>query len=674
MRDLKTLRASAPASRWLRGRLVLLGAALFVLLVVVFGRAVELQVHKQEHLKDKAEDQYLRVLSTPGRRGDIFDRRGTPLAQSVDVDSAWVDPSELPAPREAAQKLARALSVDSHELLERFARGRRFAWVKRALTPTEVARLKALALPGVHTLKEPRRFYPQRELAAHLVGLVGTDAHGLDGLEKSFEDELAGDEVTTQGVRDGRGRKLLPNGAQDPTARQGASLTLTIDRQLQNVAEKALGQAVTDAKATAGMAVILDPRTGQVLALANAPRFNPNLVQASSAEARRNRAVTDEFEPGSTVKALVVASALDDRAISEDSSFDCENGSWKVGKNVIHDTHPHGTLTPRGILQVSSNIGAAKVAQRLGRERLQDTFERFGFGERTNLGLPSEGKGRVPFPKAEVSLATQAFGQGLTATAVQVAAAFGALANGGVLMKPYLVSTVVDHDGVVLLENKPTVVRRVVSEKSARRVVAMLESVVEPGGTATRARMDEYRVAGKTGTAQKADPVARGYSDERVASFVGMVPAEDPRVVVLVVIDEPKTDVYGGMVAAPAFKEIAAQAMVALGVPPSRPAPGGLVTKKEAEAPSKSSLMRAIERAQGIDVVTEQISDGTVRVPDLTGAPGRVAVAQLVGVALEPRLSGSGRVVTQRPAAGTLVEKGTRVQLELASRLPTPPR
>lgn len=674
MRDLKTLRASAPASRWLRGRLVLLGAALFVLLVVVFGRAVELQVHKQEHLKDKAEDQYLRVLSTPGRRGDIFDRRGTPLAQSVDVDSAWVDPSELPAPREAAQKLARALSVDSHELLERFARGRRFAWVKRALTPTEVARLKALALPGVHTLKEPRRFYPQRELAAHLVGLVGTDAHGLDGLEKSFEDELAGDEVTTQGVRDGRGRKLLPNGAQDPTARQGASLTLTIDRQLQNVAEKALGQAVTDAKATAGMAVILDPRTGQVLALANAPRFNPNLVQASSAEARRNRAVTDEFEPGSTVKALVVASALDDRAISEDSSFDCENGSWKVGKNVIHDTHPHGTLTPRGILQVSSNIGAAKVAQRLGRERLQDTFERFGFGERTNLGLPSEGKGRVPFPKAEVSLATQAFGQGLTATAVQVAAAFGALANGGVLMKPYLVSTVVDHDGVVLLENKPTVVRRVVSEKSARRVVAMLESVVEPGGTATRARMDEYRVAGKTGTAQKADPVAKGYSDERVASFVGMVPAEDPRVVVLVVIDEPKTDVYGGMVAAPAFKEIAAQAMVALGVPPSRPAPGGLVTKKEAEAPSKSSLMRAIERAQGIDVVTEQISDGTVRVPDLTGAPGRVAVAQLVGVALEPRLSGSGRVVTQRPAAGTLVEKGTRVQLELASRLPTPPR
>jgi cell division protein FtsI (penicillin-binding protein 3) len=219
------------------------------------------------------------------------------------------------------------------------------------------------------------------------------------------------------------------------------------------------------------------------------------------------------------------------------------------------------------------------------------------------------------------------------------------------------------------------VVRRVVGEKTAQRVVSMLETVVEPGGTAQKARMDEYRVAGKTGTAQKADPVARGYSDKRIASFVGMVPAEDPRVVILVVIDEPKTDVYGGLVAAPAFKEIATQAMASLGVSPSRAAPTTTVqmVKKETEAPSKSSLILAIERAQDIDVVTEQITDGAVRVPDLTGASGRVAVAQLLNVALEPHLSGSGRVVTQRPSAGTLVEKGTRVSLELASRLPPPP-
>jgi cell division protein FtsI (penicillin-binding protein 3) len=675
MRDLKSMQALVPASRWMRGRVVVLGGVLLALLGAVFVRAVQLQVHQKDRLLAFAEEQYVRDLKVPGRRGDIYDRRHVPLAQSVDVDSVWVDPSSVAAPKELAQKLGRALSIDPRELLERFAKGRRFAWVKRAVTPAEMARLKAMALSELRTVKEPRRFYPQREVAAHLIGLVGMDAHGLDGLEKSFEDELSGDLITREGVRDARGRKLLPNGVEDPMSRQGASLTLTIDRQLQYVSEKALEQAVVDAQAIAGMVVMLDPKTGEVLALASTPRFNPNRPRDTGPEALRNRAVTDEFEPGSTFKAFVIASALDSRAISEDSSFECENGSWMVGKNVIHDSHPHGSLTPRGILQVSSNICAAKVAQKLGKERLHDTFERFGFGERTALGLPGEGKGRVPFPKADVTLVTQAFGQGITATALQVAAGYGALANGGVLMKPYLVASVTDPDGVVLLENKPTVVRRVVGEKTAQRVVSMLETVVEPGGTAQKARMDEYRVAGKTGTAQKADPVARGYSDKRIASFVGMVPAEDPRVVILVVIDEPKTDVYGGLVAAPAFKEIATQAMASLGVSPSRAAPTTTVqmVKKETEAPSKSSLILAIERAQDIDVVTEQITDGAVRVPDLTGASGRVAVAQLLNVALEPHLSGSGRVVTQRPSAGTLVEKGTRVSLELASRLPPPP-
>lgn len=673
MRDLKTLRTAPSASRWLRGRVVVMGSMLVALLGAVLVRAVELQVHQKAHLKAVAEEQYLRDVKVPSRRGDIFDRRRVPLAQSVEVDSIWVDPSALTAPKEVAQKLGRALGVNPKELVERFAKGRRFAWVKRAVTPSEVARLKALGLPEVRTIKEPRRFYPHRELAAHLIGMVGTDGNGLDGLERSFEDELSGEVITREGVRDARGKKLLPNGVEDPQSRQGASLTLTIDRQLQYVAEKALDQAVADAQATAGMVVMLDPKTGELLALASAPRFNPNSPQGHSAQALRNRAVADEFEPGSTFKSFVIASALDYRVISEDSSFDCENGSWSVGKNVIHDTHPHGLLNPRGILQVSSNICAAKVGQRLGRERLRDTFERFGFGERTALELPGEGKGRLPFPKAEVSLATQSFGQGVTATAVQVAAAYGALANGGVLMKPYLVSAVTAPDGVVLLEHGPTVVRRVVTEKTARQVVSMLETVVEPTGTAPKARMDQYRVAGKTGTAQKVDPVAGGYSDKNIASFVGIVPAEDPRVVILVVIDEPKTAVYGGLAAAPAFKEIATQAMASLGVPPSRPAPSGPVVKKETEAPSKSSLILAIERAQDIDVVTEQITDGAVRVPDLSGVSGRVAVSQLLNVALEPHLSGSGRVVTQRPSAGTLVEKGTRVSLELASRLPPPP-
>lgn len=680
MRDLKHLQTQEAPSRWMRVRVVLLGVVFSGLLVGVVARAFQLQVHQSGKLKAFAEDQYVRDMQIPARRGDIFDRRNVPLAQSVDVDSVWVDPSLLPDLKDASRSLAKALHLDSREVLTKLGKGRRFAWVKRQVTPAEVARVRALNLPGVAFAKEPRRFYPQRELAAQVVGLVGTDAHGLEGLEKSFEDELSGESVRREGFRDARGRKLLTNGIEDPQSRQGATLTLTIDRQLQYVTERALDKAVLDAKATAGMAVMMDPRTGEVLALANAPRFNPNSPQGTAAAAFRNRAAADTFEPGSTFKAFVVASALDEKVITEETEVNCEKGAWAVGRSTIHDTHPHGILKARGVLQVSSNIGAAKFAQKLGREKLMESYAKFGFGERTALGLPGEGHGVVPYPRAEVSLATQSFGQGLTATAVQLTAAYGALANGGVLMKPLLVSRVVDPDGVVLVQNRPTAVRRVVSEKAARAVVSMLETVVEPGGTAPKARMDEYRVAGKTGTAQKADPVARGYSDKRVASFIGLVPAEDPRVVILVVLDEPTTDVYGGVVAAPAFKEIATQTMAYLGVAPSRAMP---TTAKDPvkEAPKdrggeerRAALAAAVERAQALDEVTEGVAAGAVRVPDVTGAPGRLAVAQLLGVLLEPHLAGSGRVVAQRPAAGALVEKGSRVSLELASRLPVASR
>ncbi|GMU62032.1 MAG: penicillin-binding protein 3 [Myxococcaceae bacterium] len=671
MRDLKNMQVVEGPSSGMRLRVVLLGAIFLALLAVVFGRAVHLQVHQQEKLKAFAEDQYVRAVEIPARRGDIFDRRGTPLAQSVEVDSVWVDPSLLGDRPAAARALGKALGVDRHALQEKLEKGRRFAWVKRQVTPAEAAKVKALELPGVGFLREPRRFYPQRELAAHVLGLVGTDAHGLDGLEKSFEDELSGERVTREGFRDAKGRKLLTNGVEDPQARQGAALTLTIDRQLQYVTEKALEKAVVDAKAVAGTAVVLDPHSGEVLALANVPRFNPNSPKHASEDALRNRAVTDTFEPGSTFKAFVIATALDEKVITESSEFDCEQGRLAIGRHVVHDTHPYGLLKPRGILQVSSNICVAKVAQKLGRERLVAAYERFGFGARAGLGLPGEGKGALPFPKAEIALATQAFGQGLTATALQLAAGYGALGNGGVLMRPYLVSKVVDPDGLVLLENGPTPVRRVVSEKAARQVVSMLESVVEPGGTAPRARLDEYRVAGKTGTAQKADPLAGGYSDKRIASFIGLVPAEAPRAVILVVIDEPVTDVYGGLVAAPAFKEIAQEAMPLLGVPPSRP---GVVAAPALRAPpakpAKSAVVAAIERLEQLDTVTESQVEGAVRVPDLRGKSGRVAVNALMGVALEPQLSGSGLVASQRPAAGTLVDRGTRISLQLAGPLP----
>ena len=680
MRDLKSRRKGAApekkggesAAAGLKFRVVALGTFAFLLLGAMAYRAWHLQVREQAKLKGMAQDQYVRQIPVPARRGDIFDRRGIPFAQSVEVDSIWVDPAELQDLRAASKELARILKLDAADLQTRLTRAKRFAWVKRQVKQEEAQAVRSLNLQGVGFTKEPQRFYPQRELGAHVVGITGLEGKGLEGLELAFNDELSGQGSRLAGYRDAKGRKLLTHGTSDPIERQGASMALTLDRSIQHMAEKALSRAVEDAKAVAGTAVVMDPQTGEILALANHPRFNPNTPKDLPRDTLRNRAALDAMEPGSTFKAFVVAAALEQKVIRADEAFYCEKGRWNIGRHTVHDSHPHETLTPRGILQVSSNICAAKVAQRLGKDNLVRYYGAFGFGERTGLGLPGEGRGVVPYPRAEIALATEAFGQGLTATAVQIAAGYSTLANGGVRMKPYLVHRVVDPDGVVLLENRPTEVARVVSEKTAKAVVSMLESVVEKEGTAPRARMPDYRVAGKTGTAQKVDPVAGGYSDKRLASFIGMVPAEAPRAVIIVMIDEPKTDVYGGIVAAPAFREIAEQLMPYLGVPASTPQPVAVapaVAIKGAPVPPAVPPVREERVAEPTTAaVTEQVGDGSVPVPDMTGRVGRDAVARLLGAALEPKLLGSGRVVAQSPAPGMLVEKGTQVVLTLQGR------
>src|SRR5450631_64008 len=655
------------ASRWMRLRVAMMGGLLLLGLALAFGRAVQLQVVQAARLGLMATDQSQREMDIAARRGEILDRRGVSLASSVEVDSLWVDPSQLGDPRRAAMDLARALHLDASELITRFERAHRFAWVKRQVTPQELSVAQALGVPGLGITKEPKRFYPQKELAAQVLGVVGKDGVGLEGLELAFEDELSGTGSKVEGIRDARGRNVLLDGAPATRAREGANVTLTLDRTLQYTAEKVLDHAVAESEAITGMVVALDPRTGEVLALAHVPRFNPNSAGGVPPSVLRDRAALDVFEPGSTFKAFVAAGALENAAVRIDERFFCENGAWEVGKHVIHDTHSHGWLTLGQILQGSSNICMAKVAQRLGREGMVHTAQRFGFGERAGLALPGEGKGSVPYPREEIALATQSFGQGVSATAVQVAAAFGALANGGVLMRPYIVSRVTDADGVVLLENQPTAVRRVVSERTAHTVVSMLEGVVEKEGTGSRAHMDEYRVAGKTGTAQKPDTLARGYTDRHIASFIGMVPAEAPRLVVLVVIDEPKTDVFGGLVAAPAFKEIAAAALPGPGVAASR---GPNVARRTSEAPKTLPMTPPVqvkgEPSPG-ETLTERLPPGAVAVPDVQGRVGREAVARLLSLALEPRLLGSGRVVAQSPAPGARVAKGARVTLEMST-------
>ncbi|MCL2012822.1 MAG: penicillin-binding transpeptidase domain-containing protein [Cystobacterineae bacterium] len=679
LRDAKRIAAHSPfeksPARWMRFRVFLAGLFFLLALSGVWSRAAFLQIEQNDSLRSMAEEQYVRAIEIPAKRGLIVDRHGAALAQSVDIDSIWVDPHLLPSLPESAKLLAQSLKLDEKELLARLSRARRFAWIKRQATQSEVAKVQALHLPGLHFAKEQRRYYPHRELAAHLVGVVGLDGHGLDGLELLYERELSGENIRRESIRDAKGRKLATNPLENWSVLEGAKVFLTLDRNIQRVAEKAIAKAVTETQAVAGMAVVMDAQSAELLAIANHPPFNPNLAKEVSKAHMRNRALVDLFEPGSTFKPFVVAAAMEEKRIAADTLWDCEKGRWRVGKKVIHDTHPYNQLTTHQVLQVSSNIGIGKIGQVLGREKLHEYAKSFGFGEKPRTGLPGEAKGLLPYPQAEVSLVNQSFGQGLSVSVLQMAAAYGVLANGGLWKQPYVVSRVVDSAGNVLLENQPQVVRRVISESVAKSVVSMLESVVEKGGTGTQAKLEEYRLAGKTGTAQKADLVVRGYSDKRIASFMGVAPADQPRVVIAVVIDEPQTEVFGGRVAAPVFREIAAELLPYLGVSPIKIPQAASPVAVLADAPEvlpKSAVVEAIERMQAM--TDEDEEEGWVRVPDVRGLWGRQAVYEVLSSALTPQIYGSGKVAMQKPPAGVLAPKGTQVLLELTTSISTTSR
>jgi cell division protein FtsI (penicillin-binding protein 3) len=371
-----------------------------------------------------------------------------------------------------------------------------------------------------------------------------------------------------------------------------------------------------------------------------------------------------------------MAAALEEKVVKPSDPIFCENGHYSIGSRTIHDHEPMGNITATKVITVSSNIGATKVAQKLGRDRLTAYYKLFGFGEKSGLGLPGEVRGQLPYPKAEIQLATQSFGQGLTASALQLTAAYGAIANGGVLMRPFLVRKVIDPDGAIMESHGPEPVRQVISSATARQVTEMLKTVVTKEGTASRAAMDDYQVAGKTGTAQKADPETGGYSaDRRTGSFIGFVPAEAPRLVISVIIDEPKGDKFGGLVAAPAFKEIAEQALPLLGVQPGHRLP--LISTASEPAPKPGAKPEPAHSVEEDDeAFTDEPADaaqaaaeGKAVVPDLTNLGAREAAKALAQVELEPTLVGSGRAVSQTPGAGAVVPRGTRVQVKLESRL-----
>jgi cell division protein FtsI (penicillin-binding protein 3) len=661
--------ARGNAGRWVRLRAALTGAVLLLCFGVVLARAAKVQLLDRGRLSRLARDQTRREIEWAPRRGLITDRRGAKLAVTQDVDSIFADPAAFTTPRErssAADLLARALRTDRAKVLARLAGEKRFVWLKRRVDEVAAARVAGLGLDGVELVKEPKRFYPQRALAGHVLGFVGEEG-GQEGLERELDASLKGKPVSVQAVRDARGATVLAQGAPDTADLTGATVTLTLDSAIQLAAERELSRAVASSRATAGWAAVVDVQSGAVLALASNPAFDANKPGRDPA-VWRNRAVQDQLEPGSTIKSFVVAAALDARVLDPAKPLYCENGSWERYGHVLHDTHRVGWATPAAVLRESSNICAAKIGESLGKQRLVAALRAFGFGERTGVGLPGEAKGSMPDPARmpNISVDTVSFGQGLSATGLQTVMAMAAIANGGLLLRPFIVSKVVAPDGKVLLQRQREEVRRVIKPATAREIAAMLEEVVEKG-TGMKARVSGFRVAGKTGTAQKVDPIRGGYGEKRLASFLGFLPADDPKLAILVAVDEPEGDVFGGSVAAPAWSAIGAEALRQIGVAPDS-------AREEAEL---ASIAPPQEDEQPPEADAE--ADPEIRppaaasrppkqsvVPDLTGLPARSAVRKLAEAALEPELRGSGRTIAQSPRPGAIVKRGARVRVTLA--------
>lgn len=629
----------------IRFRLGLAKILLAVMLLSVGGRAFQLQILDGEKFKRLGERQHLKESIALPKRGSILDRAGEPLALSLEAQSVYARPRRVQDPHAVGRQLAQILNLNAREVLQKLLSDRPFVWIKRQITPKEAEQINSFNLDGVGMFYEPNRYYPQGQMAGQVIGFAGRDSQGLEGVELRYDEFIRGESGSSVIERDARGRRVLIQGVEDVRNPPGGDIYLTLDTAIQHLAEKELEATITKFRAKAGVAIVVEPYTGEVRALANYPFFNPNSFTRHSSREWRNRAVTDAFEPGSTFKTILAAAALEEGVVGKEDLFYCELGKYAYAGKTIHDTHEYGWLPFYKILQYSSNIGATKVAEKLKKERYFRYIEKFGFGRVTGIDMPGEVAGvlRSPEKWAAIDLATHSFGQGLSATPMQLVMAYAAIANGGFLMRPYIVRRVISPKGEVLVANHPHVVRRVVSEKTAQLLASILKGVVGEGGTGFMADVEGFEVAGKTGTAQKADLERGGYAaKKRVASFIGFVPANDPRLVLLVLVDEPEVNVYGGVVAAPAFRNIARGALRHLGVVPEKP-----------------DLLQVPPTQGGIAVLRESKRSGQalrdenpLDVPDFVGLSLREAVEKARTLKIKVKMHGNGYVVKQSPAPG----------------------
>lgn len=632
--------------KWARIRIIMVGTVFGLMFLCVVGRAFYLQILQHEILVKKADKQHQHKVDLTPTRGSILDRNGTTLAESIHMDSCYAEPRRINDVAGTAEVLAPILGIPKEELVAKLSVNKSFIWIERWLAPEVAIRVKNMKLPGIGFAPESKRFYPNMEIAAHVVGFTGRDPNGLEGIELKYDSTILGNTGFMITERDALGRNIAVKNTVIKDSSPGKSLILTLDKTIQFIAEKELAKAVKESNAKGGMALVMESDTGKVLAMANYPTFNPNAYSQYSLDALRNHVVADSFEPGSTFKVFTIAAALDSGSIKATDVYNCENGTYRIADRTIHDDHPQSRLTVSEIIKYSSNIGSAKIAFKMGEEKMSPYLRNFGFGGRTGIDLPGESPGSLKKHWYGIDLATISFGQGVSLSTIQLVSALSAIANGGNLMRPYLVEQILDDSGTVVQRFEPQIVRRVISAETAQKVTKMMESVTGNGGTGTKAALDGYRVAGKTGTAQKVDPVTRTYSPtKRIGSFVGFVPADKPKLTIAVVIDEPQGNKYGGVVAAPAFREIAQNSLAYLKIQPNMPtvAAAKATEVKVSDDPEVESLT---------DGDAEDIPDGGAVMPNFRGMSMRRVLQVMEKRGINIRLIGSGRASEQNPPSG----------------------
>ena len=639
--------------KWMKFRIAALLVFFLVLFIALASRAFQLQILSGKALKTLAQKQHTQTLLLQPERGIIFDRNGEKMAATIMVDSVCADPSKIDNPGEVAGRLASILQTDRTILQKKLSGAKNFCWLARRIAPEQAGLVQEMGVEGIFIVKEPKRYYPSGELAGHLIGFVGIDANGLEGLELRYDRYLKGAPEKLIWTRDAKGKRLYPRVERPETVqKENYNLVLTIDNRIQHLVESHLKAAVKNKGAKGGFAIVMDPKTGEILALANELGFDPNRFSVVNPATGKNKAITDSFDPGSTFKPFLAAAALEEGVVKETDLFNCENGQYAIADRVFHEANRkrHGTLSVHDILKYSSNIGSIKIAEKLGREKFSQYIRKFGFGAKTGIDLPGEVSGLLrPVENwTRVDAATIAFGQGISVTAIQLITALSSVANQGLLMKPFIVRGLMDRKGNLVQTYDPTAVRRVISPETAKRLTAILTDVVGmEDGTGKHARIVNVAVAGKTGTSQKFDFARRAYSSERVkTSFMGFFPAEDPQIAILVVLDEPQRDRWGGVAAAPVFKNIGEQLLTCFktnirgnSLPEEGKPVSGDMKVRLASVPTPTKDRSGTE------------TDETA-LPNFRGMTIREVVKKSKEKGIEVRIIGSGWAVAQQPAAG----------------------